>query len=386
MIQKLTKQELNFLFNTLIPLNIDRVSDIEYKSKLQLFVNAHNPEKFIFLDDKLKEENLTKEEHFEKSFKDTINYFFIEQKTKKQKKYFSRADLYKFKDDFLYLFKFNSFYHFEKYTIAVQLYHFLQHLSETFQSLEYHSRNKKLSRGTAFMTSSYRDGLEADLNFVRKQLNEKQAFSHVTKFDKERLKVSKFSIKAFRNHTDIANFFITLNGMYKLEKFKLDATDGERAGLKQAFTHLNGLKTSQREIIQSFMIKAYFPYYKKATINKSKLARIVHQIAENFFPEHVYLKETNRKDKNGKNISSYTIGLTPKVFNYKTYIKTALNENTIYAYDHKNEYTWLMKGTVKDTLNFIKKMYLDDGLDEVVNHPLFDKVIKKLIQSPIYPL
>ena len=371
----LTKQEINFIFNILMPLNLELIEEGEYKSKLQLFINAHNPEKVISLETKREEENLTKQQHSEKAFEDTINYFLLEKINNKQTRYFSKASIYTFKEDFIYLLQYNSFYHIEGYIISVQLYKFLEHLSNTFKTLEEHSRDERLSRGTAFMTSSYRNGLEKDLNFVNKQLNN-NAFSAVTNFDYERLKVSKFSIKTFRNHTSIANLFITLNAMHSFNILKTDCTEGERAGFKQVFSHLNGLKTSKEEIVRSFMIKAYFPYYKRETINKSRLAKIVHKMAENFFPNVVYLRSSG----------SYTIGLSPKVFKYNLYIKTALNENTIYAYDHKKEYTWLIKGTIKEALNLIRKMYSDDGNDDIVNNPLFDSTIKKLIKSPIYPL
>lgn len=372
----LSKDEIDFIFNTLVPLNLDKIEDLKHKSKLQLFLNAHNPEKLTFLDTKLEEENITKEQHYEKAFEDTINYFFLEQIASKEKRYFSKSNLYNFKDDIFYLFQYNSFYHYEKYIISVQFYMFLGYLYNTFKTLAEYSRDERLSRGTAFLTSSYRDGLEAPLNFVRKQLDENQPFSAVTDFEHDRLKISRFSIKTFRNHIDIANFFITLNAMHSFNKLKIEFSDGEKKGFEQVFSYLNGLKTSKDEVIRSFMIKAYFPYYKKETINKSRLAKIVHNLAENFFPNIVYVREGG----------SYTIGLSPKVFNYNIYIKTALNENTIYAYDHKKEYTWLIKGSVNDALKLIKKMYLDEGHDEIVNNPLFDRTIKKLVKSPIYPL
>lgn len=382
----LKKQEIDFIFNTLIPINLEKIEDADYKSKLQLFLNAYNPEKLVSLEERLEQENLTKEQYFEKAFEDTINYFLLELIANKGKRYFTKESVHDFKDSFIYLLQYNSFYYFDGYIIAVQLYNFFKHLNETYKSLEEHLRDERLSRGTAFTTSSYRDGLETDLNFVKKQLDKNQAFSHVTEFDKDRLKVSKFSIKTFRNHTSVANVFIILNGMHSLDKFKLNTTEGEKTGFEQVFSHLNGLKTSKEEIVRSFMIKACFPYYQKKTINKTKLAKIVHDITLTFFPNIVYLRKTKKQDKNGKPMKSYTIGLTPRTFKYKLYIKTALNGNTIYAYDRKKEYTWLIKGSVNDALRLIKKMYKDEGHNDIVNNPLFDRTIKKLMKSPIYPL
>ena len=386
MLISLTKQELDFIFNTLMPHNLDKVKDAEYKSKLNLFIDAHNPKKLTSLEDKLKEDNLTKEQHHENAFKDTLNYFLLELISNKQKRYFSKTQMYEFKDDIFYLFKYSNFYHIDDYTISIQLYMFLGYLNNTFKTLEEYDRDERLSRGTAFMTSNYKDGLESHLTFVRKQLNENVPYSSMTKKGEERLKVNRFFIKSFRNHTSIANLFITLNGMYNLDKLDIECSEGERQGLKQVFSHLNGLKTSKEEIVRSFMIKAYFPYYQKDMINKTKLAKIVHNMAQSFFPDIVYLRKIKREDKRGNQLRSYTIGLSPKVFKYKLYIKTALNENPIYAYDHNKEYTWLIKGSVNDALKLVKKMYLDEGHAEIVNNPLFNKVIKKMLKSPIYPL
>lgn len=372
----LTKQEIDFIFNTLMPLNLGTIKEGEYKSKLQLFFNANNPDNLVSLDTKLEEEGITKEQHYEKTFHDTIDYFFLELKTNNQKTYFSKVSIYEFKADILYLLTYNQSYHFERYTIAIHFYIFLGHLHKTFHTLEERNRLEKISYGTAFMTSSYKEGLIAPLNFVRKQLNSNQPFSVVTDLEQDRLKVNRFSIKTFSNHINIANFMITMNAMYIINELKIDLSDGHRVGFNQSFNYLNGLKTSKDEIVRSFMIKTYFPYYRRDTINKSRLAKIVHKLAENFFPDIVYLRESG----------SYTIGLSPKVFKYNLYIKTALIENTIYAYDHKKEYTWLIKGSVKDALKLIRKMYLDEGHEEIVNNPLFDRTIKKIIQSPIYPL
>jgi hypothetical protein len=382
----LSKKEIDFIFNTIVPLNLDKIKDETYKSKLTLLLNTHNPEKIISLETRLEKENLTKEQHYEKAFEDTLNYFLLELITNKQKRYFSKIKMYEFKDDFIHLFQYNSFYHFDEYVISVQFYMFLGYLNDTFKTLEEHSRDERLSRGTAFLTSSYKDGLESSLNFVRKQLDTEQPFSTITTMEKERLKVNKISIKTFRNHTSVANFMITLNAMYNFDKLKIDCTDGEKEGFKQSFSYLNGLKTSKEEIVRSFMIKATFPYYKKEIINKTRLAQIIHNIAQSFFPEIVYIQLTKRKNKDDSYLKSYTLGLNPKTFKYNLYIKTALNGNTIYAYDRKKEYTWLIKGSLKDALKLIKKIYLEEGHSEIVNNPLFDKTIKKLIKSPIYPL
>jgi len=128
----LTKQEIDFIFNTLMPLNLGKLKDGEYKSKLKLFFDANNPNNLISLDTKLKEEKLTKEQHYEKTFKDTIDYFFLELRLNGQKQYFSKVSLYEFKTDILYLLTFNQTYHFEKYNIAVHFYIFLCNLYETF--------------------------------------------------------------------------------------------------------------------------------------------------------------------------------------------------------------------------------------------------------------
>lgn len=56
----LNKQEINFIFNTLMPVSLSKIKEGEYKSKLQLFFNANNPDNFISLDTKLEKENLTK--------------------------------------------------------------------------------------------------------------------------------------------------------------------------------------------------------------------------------------------------------------------------------------------------------------------------------------
>jgi len=372
----LTKQEIDFIFNTLMPLNLGKLKDGEYKSKLKLFFDANNPNNLISLDTKLKEEKLTKEQHYEKTFKDTIDYFFLELRLNGQKQYFSKVSLYEFKTDILYLLTFNQTYHFEKYNIAVHFYIFLGNLYETFFTLEEYDRLERESYGTAFMTSNYKDGLKTHLKDIRKQLDSNQPFSVVTELEQDRLNINKLSVKTFSNHIDIANYMITMNAMYNFEDLIIDFSDGHKTGFEQSFDYLNGLKTSKDEIIRSFMIKAYFPYYKRDKINKSKLARIVHKLSENFFSDIVYIREGG----------SYTIGLSPKVFHYNVYIKTALIKNTIYAYDHKKEYTWLVKGSVKDALTLIRKMYLDEGHDEIVNNPLFNKTIKKIIQSPVYPL
>lgn len=40
----------------------------------------------------------------------------------KQKRYFFKTSIYKFKDNFFYLFEYNSFYYIAGYTVTVQLY------------------------------------------------------------------------------------------------------------------------------------------------------------------------------------------------------------------------------------------------------------------------
>jgi len=104
----LNKQEINFIFNTLMPVSLSKIKEGEYKSKLQLFFNANNPDNFISLDTKLEKENLIKEQHYEKAFKDTIDYFFLELKLNNQKQYFSKESLYEFKTDILYLLTYNQ--------------------------------------------------------------------------------------------------------------------------------------------------------------------------------------------------------------------------------------------------------------------------------------
>lgn len=263
----LTKQETDFLFNTLIPLNFDFLVEGEQKSKLQLFLDAHNPQKLTPLADRLEYEGIGIDQHFEKAFRNTVNFFFLEKKISDQKKYFSMQKIYDFKDDFLFLLKFNSFYHIGKRTIAIQLYLFLNHLYETFQTLENYDKLDKEANTTAFMSSNYRDGLATHLRFIQDQMNEKHPFSAITDVDKDRLSVSRLYVKAFRNHPDLANVMLTLNAMYSFDNFKLDMREGQKAGFKQSYSTLNGLKTSKRELIQSFMIKTYFPYYQKEKIN-----------------------------------------------------------------------------------------------------------------------
>lgn len=373
----LTKQEADFLFNTLIPLNLDSLVEGEQKSKIQLFLDAHNPQKFTPLTDRLDYEGISIDQHFEKAFKDTVNFFFLEKRASDQKKYFSMKEMYDLKDKFLYLLKFNSFYHIDKRTISIQLYLFLNHLYQTFQTLENYDWLDKKSYGTAFMTSNYRDGLSSHLKFIQRQLNTEESFSVITDFEKDRLVVSRFSVKTFRNHTDIANLMLTLNAMYSFDVLKLDMREGQKAGFKQSYSTLNGLKTSKRELIQSFMIKTYFPYYHKEKIHKQKLTDITLDIAKYFFPDLVLPKDNGKQNQ---------IGLSPRVFKHKLYIKTALDGNPIYAYDRKKEYTYLFKGTIEDALKTMRKIYLELGHSDIVENPLFDKAMKKILINPIYPL
>ena len=373
----MTKQENDFLINTLFPVGLQDLQKGEHKNKLQLLLHSHNQEQFRPFNDILNEKNLTKKQYFEQSYKDTLKIFLFEKRAKKQKQYFSIASFDDIKDDFLELFEHNRFYNIEKRIFAVEFYIFLKHLYETFETLEAYDQANKFSRGTAFLTSDYRRGLDHPIKELRESLDQTKDFPLIFDDEKTKAKVNLFCVKAFRNHLDITNMMLIGNAMHNIDDLKINFTNGEKAGFKQSFSFLNGLKTSKRELIQSFMIKTYFPYYRKEKINKTKLAKFTHHIAENFFPDIVYLR---------KGTGQYTIGLSARVFNYKLYIKTALLENLIYAYDRKKEYTFLIKGSVEDALRLVKKMYLDMGHDEVVNHPLFEKTMKKVLINPIYPI
>ncbi|MDD5160034.1 MAG: hypothetical protein PHI47_08295 [Sulfuricurvum sp.] len=373
----MTKQENDFLINTLFPIGLDDLQNSEHKSKFQLFLHAHNPESLTPFDDILNSRNLTKEQYFYQAYKDTLEIFFLEKGIENQKQYFSITSFDDLKDNFLELFEYNRFYNYKKRIFAVEFYIFLKHLYETFETLESYDQASRFSQGTAFLTSDYRKGLDHPIKELRDSLDPNKNFPLVFENEKKKVQVNLFCIKAFRNHLDITNMMLICNAMHNIDDLKIDFTDGEKVGFKQSFSFLNGLKTSKRELIQSFMIKTYFPYYRKNKVNKTKLAKFTHHIAEKFFPDIVYPREGT---------GQYTIGLSARAFNYKLYIKTALLENIIYAYDHKNEYTFLIKGSITDALKFVKKMYLDEGHDEIVNHPLFDQTMRKVLINPIYPI
>lgn len=371
------KQEADFLTKTLLPFCLSNLKENEQKNKLQIFLEAHNPKAITSFDKILESKKLTKEAYFEQAFRDTLNLFLLEKKTENLKKYFTQTSILDLKNNFLELFEYHRFYNLGKRIYSVEFYIFLNHLYQTFDTLDSYDQNSRLSHGTAFMTSSYRNGLDHSYKWLHNEFNPNNPFSLVFSDSRQKNKVNLFCVKAFRNHLDIANIMIICNAMHNIENLKINFSEGEKVGFLQSFSFLNGLKTSKQELIKSFMIKTYFPYYRKERVNKNKLAQFTHSIAEKFFPEIVYPRE-----KTGQ----YTIGLSPRVFKHNLYIKTALMGNPIYAYDHKDEYTFLIKGSVEDALRLIKKMYLDEGHDEVVNHPLFDQTMRTVLKNPIYPI
>lgn len=373
----LTKQEIDFLLNILLPNSLDDLHEGEHKSKIKLLLDIHNPKLIASIDSQLLIKNVSLEEYYEQAFKNTVGLFFAQKKQNGQKKYFSIVSVYDLKNDFVKLLKFNTFYNIGQRIFAVQFYLFLDHLYQTFETLESYDNSSRLSRGTAFLTSNYRAGLDSTYKQLQDEYNPNRDFPIEAIDTREKIKVNLFSVKTFRNHRSVANLMIICNAMHNFNNLKVDLTEGQAMGFKQSFSILNGLKTSKEEVIRSFMIKTYFPYYRKEKINKTLLADITHKIAETFFPDIVYPR---------KGTGQYTIGLSARVFNYKLYIKTALLDNLIYAYDHKNEYTYLIKGTIDDACRLMKKVYIDSGHDEIVNNPLFDRTIKKLLANPIYPI
>lgn len=287
----LTKQEIDFLLNILLPNSLDDLHEGEHKSKIKLLLDIHNPKLIASIDSQLFIKNVSLEEYYEQAFKNTVSLFFAQKKQNYQKKYFSIASIYDHKSDFLKLLKFNTFYNIGKRIFAVQFYLFLDHLYQTFETLESYDRSSKLSRGTDFLTSGYRIGLDTTYKQLQDEYNLNRDFPIEAIDTREKIQVNLFSVKTFRNHRSVANFMIICNAMHNLNDLKIDLTEGQSTGFKQSFSILNGLKTSKEEVIRSFMIKTYFPYYRKEKINKKMLASITHKIAETFFPNIVYPRE-----------------------------------------------------------------------------------------------
>lgn len=369
--ETLSNSQLKFIQDELVPLNLASMKDCDKKAQLESLLSIGNPnnlQDFTTILDKL---SLTKQAFFEKAFTDTLNLFF--EHTTIQ--HFSKDALLIFKEDFLYLISLDIFKILENdIVIAHSFLMFLNHLNLTFDTLD----NMKLKSdlfGTAFFTNDYRSGLKSTLNSLTEQLSPDNPFIVSFKEDIERIKLSKFAIKSFGNHVAMGNFMIILNSLYGFNNFDLGLSEGEQKAIEQIYTILNGLKTSDQELVRSFMIKATLPYRNKK-INKTKLCDFISNITRYFFENVVYNKTTKK----------YKVSISSRYLEKPVYIKTALMGNLIYAYDNDEEYCHLFKMKLDKAVELLCRLYIEAGLQEIVDNPEFKPLMQKILKSPIYPL
>lgn len=368
--QKFSKSELQFLQKELLPLNLNSMKDCERKSQIESLVQMHNPKNIKDFSIVLNELSLSREAFFEKSFDDTLNYFF----TNTPQIHYSRNDIILFKAEFLYLISQDIFSYSMQTIIANYFLMFLQHLNQTHETLT-HMNYKSDQLGTAFFNNDYKVGLESTYNELKKQLDKNYTFSTSFSDDRDRVKLATFAIKTFRNHTPIANYMIILNSLYGFKNFDLDMTEGHKKGMEQVFKKLNGLKTSKQELIRSFTIKVIFPY-KMRKINKTRLCDFIQNISRYFFDDIVY----------DKTLKQFKVGLSPRYLNNNVYIKTAVNENIIYAYDNKKEYCHLFKMQLDNAVEFFTDMMIELGHEDITTNKVFKPLMKKIFNLPMFPL
>lgn len=369
--QTFSASQRKFIQDELIPLNLGSMKDCDKKVQIESLLSLSNPnnlQDFTTILDKL---SLTKQAFFEKAFNDTL-YFFFENTTIH---HFSKEDILIFKEDFLYLVSLDIFKILQDdIIIAHSFLMFLNHLNLTFDTLD-HMKFKSDSLGTAFFNNDYRVGLESILNDLIKQLSSDNPFVVSFKEDIERIKLAKFAIKSFRNHIAMGNFMVILNSLYGFNNFDLGLSEGEQKAIEQIFTILNGLKTSDQELVRSFMIKATFPY-RTRQINKTKLCDFIKNITRYFFEPIIYNKTTKK----------YKVSISARYLEKPVYIKTALMGNLIYAYDNDEEYCHLFRMNLDKAVERFCKLYIEAGLQETVNHPAFKPILRKVLKLPVYPL
>lgn len=369
--QIFSDSQLKFIQDELIPLNLGSMKDCDKKAQIESLLSMLNPDNLKDLTTILDKLSLTKQAFFEKAFNDTLNIFF----EKTTIHYFSKDDILVFKEDFLYLISFDIFKVLQdNIIIAHSFLMFLNHLNLTFDTLD-HMKFKSDLLGTAFFNNDYSVGLESTLNDLIKQLSSDNPFVVSFKEDIERIKLAKFAIKSFRNHVAMGNFMIILNSLYGFNNFDLGLSEGEQKAIEQIYTILNGLKTSDQELVRSFMIKATFPYRTKH-INKTKLCDFMQNITRYFFEPIVYNKATKK----------YKVSISPRYLDKPIYIKTALIGNLIYAYDNDEEYCHLFKMNLDKAVNLFCKLYNEAGHQEIVDNPEFKPLMRKILKLPVYPL
>lgn len=369
--QKFSESELQFFQKELLPLNLNSMKDCDKKAQLMSLIQISHPNNLQDFTTVLEKLALTKKAFFAKSFEYTLDYFFDNTTIH----HFSKDDILIFKKDFLYIVSLDIFKILENdIIIAHSFLMFLTHLDQTFKILPY-MKNKTDSRGTAFFNNDYRVGLESTLNDLTNQLSPENPFSVSFKKDIERIKLSKFAIKSFRNHTVIGNFMIILNSIYGFNNYDLGLSEGEQKAIEQIYTILNGLKTSDQELVRSFMIKAIFPYRTKQ-INKTRLCDFMKNITRYFFEPIVYNKTTKK----------YKVSISPRYLEKSVCIKTALMGNLIYEYNTNEDYCCLLQMNIDKAVNLFCKFYIKAGHQEIVDNPEFKPLMRKVLQLPIYPL
>lgn len=365
----LSKNELKLLEEELIPLNLEAMQDSEVKTQIENLVNMHNPKNLQDFSVVLKKLSLSKEEFFDKAFHNTLDKFF-----EIENNYFTKEQILTYKDDFLYLMAFDILNFSDEIILANYFSQFLKHLHETFKTLEI-LQNSRDNAGTVFFSGGYKEGTDKIYKQIKENLNPNNPIHVTSQEDTERLKVSRFYYRTFRNHIDVANFMIMMNALYDFNNLDFGLTKGQKEGFEQSFSFLNGLKTTDDTLIRSFIIKIAFPY-KTKKINKTKLCTIIKNLSREFFEKIVFDKEKKQ----------YKIGISPRYLDTKTYIKTAVIDNLIYAYDNNDEYTYLWKMNMDSAINLYSKMLIEEGYEHITKNKAYKSLLKKIFSTTIFPI
>jgi len=365
---QLTKKEYP-LFKELISLNLDLIQESDIKTKLEYLLYIYNSKNYQDFTTIINKFNTTKEDFFKKAFNDTLKYFF-----EPENKYFTEQDIQVLEKDFLYLIEYDIFTIKDNIVIANNFLRQLKYIYETFDSIDKNNHSRNYT-GTAFFSCSYKAGTEKYYKRLNDQLNQNYPFKLISDEDISRTKVIRLSFRTLRNHEPIANFMMTMNSLYNLNNLQLDLTKSERKGIEQAFSFINGFKTSNDTLVRSFIIKMSFPYRNKQ-INKTKVCDAIKNISRYFFEDIVF----------DKNQSKYKIGISPRYLKLNVYLKTTFLNNLVYAYDRKNEYTYLWKMSMDDAINIYSKMLIELGYKYITENEAYKPLMKKIFSTTIYPI
>ena len=373
----LNKLEQKFLFEELVPLQLEEFKESEEKKRLKIFIEAHKVENIIPFEKVLKTKNTSKERYFYKALYDTLNSFFTYSLKEDEKIKFKLLDNHK--EDLLYLLNFDIFNNHLNNTItAIYLKVLLENLYQTIQTIKNYRNTKSDSFGSAYFNNPLKIAIQYELNNINYQLNPNSYFNIISNDDKHRLEVSKNILTIYQENEKEGNLFTILNSMHNFNDFNIESelTNGEKKGLIQSFEYLNGMYCSKEEIIRSFFIKTSIPYINSNKINKTKLCNIIKNIGKTFFKDIIFDEETNK----------YKVGITPKYLNYNIGIKTSFIGNLIYKYDLKREYHFLFNLNINDAIKKYSSILIELGYEEITKNKQYKSTLKKLFRQPIFPI